>query len=543
LEFNQVEKHYRGRVKPDRRASLVKAPALARRRQPMSESVPQIYVVDDDVSVREAVGGLIRSAGLRVRTFASAQEMLASLRMELPSCLVLDIQLPDINGFELQQELATKDIQIPIIFLTGHGDIPMSVRAIKAGAVEFLTKPFDDEYLLEAIRSAIARDNKNEQSPGRIAKGYFEKLTGTVEASRAVPNQRETVISSHLNGSGKAVVAFGEIIGQSKAWRQIIRQIEMVAPTDATVLVLGETGTGKELIARELHRRSRRKGKPLVRVNCACIPKDLYESEFFGHARGAFTSAVKDRIGRFEAAAGGTLFLDEIGEIPLELQSKLLRVLQEKCYERVGEERTRRADVRIVAATNRDLKKEVAAGRFREDLYYRLNVFPMKVVPLRDRKEDIPLLATHFIEMSVKELGCPKPRLTRAGIETLQSYDWPGNIRELRNVIERAAIFAQGGALDFDLPVIGVDLTSFGSEDGVEVESEYLTDAEMRRRERENLFAVLQKTGWKIKGVDGAAELLGLKPTTLISRIEKMGLKRPALTDRDLQSHPFACPA
>jgi transcriptional regulator with GAF, ATPase, and Fis domain len=199
----------------------------------------------------------------------------------------------------------------------------------------------------------------------------------------------------------------------------------------------------------------------------------LYESEFFGHARGAFTSAVKDRIGRFEAAAGGTLFLDEIGEIPLELQSKLLRVLQEKCYERVGEERTRRADVRIVAATNRDLKKEVAAGRFREDLYYRLNVFPMKVAALRDRKEDIPLLATHFIEISVKELRCPKPRLTRAGIETLQSYDWPGNIRVLRNVIERAAaILAQGGALDFDLPVTWVDLTSFGSEDDDEVESD-----------------------------------------------------------------------
>jgi transcriptional regulator with GAF, ATPase, and Fis domain len=302
----------------------------------------------------------------------------------------------------------------------------------------------------------------------------------------------------------------------------------MVAPTDATVLVLGETGTGKELIARELHRRSRRKDKPLVRVNCASIPKELYESEFFGHARGSFTGAVKDRIGRFEAAAGGTLFLDEIGEIPLELQSKLLRVLQEKCYERVGEERTRCADVRIVAATNRDLKKEVAAGHFREDLYYRLNVFPVKVAALRDRKEDIPLLAAHFIDISVKELGCPRPRLTRAGIETLQNYDWPGNIRELRNVIERAAIFAQGGALDFDLPATGVDLNSFVLDDGDEVDPEYLTDAEMRRRERENLFAVLQKTGWKIKGVDGAAELLGLKPTTLISRIEKMGLKRPA---------------
>jgi DNA-binding NtrC family response regulator len=494
----------------------------------MSESVSQIYVVDDDVSVREAVGSLIRSAGLRVRTFASAQEMLASLRMELPSCLVLDIQLPDINGFELQQELATKDIQIPIIFLTGHGDIPMSVRAIKAGALEFLTKPFDDEYLLEAVRSAIARDNKDEGSPGTITKERFDECTATDGAPRTMPHQPEIVISSHLNGSGKAAAGFGEIIGQSRAWRQIIRQIEMVAPTDATVLVLGETGTGKELIARELHRRSRRKHKPLVRVNCASIPKELYESEFFGHARGAFTGAVKDRIGRFEAADGGTLFLDEIGEIPLELQGKLLRVLQEKCYERVGEEKTRCADVRIVAATNRDLKKEVAGGRFREDLYYRLNVFPIKVDPLRDRKEDVSLLATHFIDVAVKELGCPRPRLTRAGIETLQNYDWPGNIRELRNVIERAAIFAQGGALDFDLPVTRVDLTSYGLEDGNEVEPEYLTDAEMRRRERENLFAVLQKTGGKIKGVDGAAELLGIKPTTLISRIEKMGLKRPA---------------
>ena len=267
----------------------------------------------------------------------------------------------------------------------------------------------------------------------------------------------------------------------------------------------------------------------MVAVNCACIPKDLYESEFFGHAKGAFTSAVKDRVGRFEAAAGGTLFLDEIGEIPLELQSKLLRVLQEKCYERVGEERTRRADVRIVAATNLDLKKEVKAGRFREDLYYRLNVFPMRLAPLRDRREDIPLLATHFVELSLRELGCPRPRLTRAGIETLQGYDWPGNIRELRSVIERAVIFARGGALEFDLPMIDSlsDATSAAPRLGNRADSEYLTDSEMQRLERENLFAVLEKTAWKIKGIDGAAELLGVKPTTLISRIGKMGLKRP----------------
>jgi DNA-binding NtrC family response regulator len=496
----------------------------------MSESVSEVYVLDDDVSVRESVESLIRSVGLKVRTFASAQEFLAGLRKERPSCLVLDIQLPDINGFELQQELATKDIQIPIIFLTGHGDIPMSVRAIKAGALEFLTKPFDGEYLLEAIRDAIARRSKVGQSQGSIALDSCQDDTGTHLTTRGIPHQAEIVLSPCLNGNGKPVGTSGEIIGQSIALRQIITQIEMVAPTDANVLILGETGTGKGLIARELHRRSRRKDKPLVRVNCACIPKELYESEFFGHARGAFTGAFKDRVGRFEAAAGGTLFLDEIGEIPLELQSKLLRVLQEKCYERVGEERTRRADVRIVAATNRDLKQEVAAGRFREDLYYRLNVFPMKLAPLRERREDIPLLATHFVELSVRELQCPRPRLTRAGIETLQGYDWPGNLRELRNVIERAVIFARGGALDFDLPAFDSSPgpTPTAPRLGDRADLEYLTDSEMQRLERENLFAVLEKTGWKIKGLDGAAEFLGVKPATLISRIGKMGLKRPS---------------
>jgi DNA-binding NtrC family response regulator len=494
------------------------------------ETVPEVFVVDDDVSVREALSSLIRSAGLTVKTFASASESLRGLEKEQPGCLILDIQLPDINGFELQQRLATDHIQIPIIFLTGHGDIPMSVRAIKAGAVEFLTKPFDDEYLLETIRTAIARGSKREGFGGSASEPSDTTDYQTSTISRTVPDQAEIVMSS-LRKPGRTANADGEIIGQSPVWRQIMKQIEVVAPTDATVLILGETGTGKELIARELHRRGRRKDKPLVRVNCASIPKELYESEFFGHARGAFTSAIRDRVGRFEAAAGGTLFLDEIGEIPLELQSKLLRVLQEKCYERVGEDKTRRADVRIVVATNRDLKKEVAAGRFREDLYYRLNVFPINVAPLRERKEDIPLLAAHFVELAVKELECVRPRLTRAGIETLQNYDWPGNVRELRNVIERAAIFAQGGALEFDLPIAGSDPRPFEPVDPEGVEQEFLTEAEMRRRERENLFAVLRKTGWKIKGVDGAAELLGVKPTTLISRIEKMGLKRSLLQE------------
>ena len=325
--------------------------------------------------------------------------------------------------------------------------------------------------------------------------------------------------------------AFGDLVGQSAALRQIVSQIDLVAPTDASVLILGETGTGKELVAHEIHRRSKRKEKALVRVNCASIPKELYESEFFGHAKGAFTGAIKDRAGRFEAAEGGTLFLDEIGEVPLDLQGKLLRALQEKRYERVGEDRTRFADVRIVAATNRDLKKEVAAGRFREDLYYRLNVFPIQVVPLRERKEDVAQLAQHFIKLSAKELGCPKPRLTQAGMVQLQSYDWPGNIRELRNVLERAVILAGGGALEFDLPTGSAALPTAPTSKAVDAVSpgrEFFTESEMQQRDRDNILAVLRKSGWKIKGADGAAELLGVKPTTLLSRMKKMGLKRGA---------------
>jgi transcriptional regulator with GAF, ATPase, and Fis domain len=332
-----------------------------------------------------------------------------------------------------------------------------------------------------------------------------------------------------IEGSGQPVLPSGALIGDSSALRQTLSQMDMVAPTDAPVLLLGETGTGKELIAQDIHRRSRRKSGPLIRVNCASVPKELFESEFFGHVKGAFTGAIRDRIGRFEAAEGGTLFLDEIREIPLELQSKLLRVLQEQSYERVGEERTRYTNVRIVAATNRDLMAEVAANRFREDLYYRLNVFPLKVAPLRERKDDIPLLAAYFVSICERELGCAKATLTEAGIDALQNYDWPGNIRELRNVIGRAVILAQGGTLEFDLPFNQsppVQLCS-SFQVGKEDEPEFLTEPELRLRERENLLFVLHKTDWKIKGVNGAAELLGVKASTLVSRVAKMGLRRP----------------
>jgi len=320
--------------------------------------------------------------------------------------------------------------------------------------------------------------------------------------------------------------AFGDLIGQSAALKQINSQIDLVAPTEASVLILGETGTGKELVAHEIHRRSNRKNGPLIRVNCASVPRDLFESEFFGHSKGAFTGAVKDRSGRFETAEGGTLFLDEVGEIPLEMQGKLLRVLQEKKYERIGEDHTRNANVRIIGATNRDLIKEVAGGRFREDLYYRLHVFPIQVIPLRQRKDDIPLLAQHFIDISVRELRCPPPRLTKAACSRLQAYHWPGNVRELRNVIERAVILAQGGPLNFDLPISDsspaqTQLVSIPPKGDPSV---YYTETEMHQKERENLLAILKATNGKVKGKKGAAELLGVHPATFFSRMKKMDI-------------------
>jgi DNA-binding NtrC family response regulator len=473
----------------------------------MNEKESLVCIIDDDWSILESLGDLLTSVGQNVKTFSSAQEFLTNAPLETPSCLVLDVQMPGMSGLDLQRELGHSDSHIPIIFMTGYGDIPQSVRAMKAGAIEFLTKPFRDEELLKAINQAIERGAEIERPKNEAAREY-----------------------SFPKDKLRSETSFSDIVGKSTALRQVLREVDLVAPSDASVLILGETGTGKELIAGAIHQRSRRSDKPLVRVNCTSIPKELFESEFFGHAKGAFTGAIRDRAGRFEAANGGTLFLDEVGEIPLELQAKLLRVLQEKSYERVGEDRTRRANVRIVAATNRDLQREVAAGRFRQDFYYRLNVLPLTVAPLRDRKEDIPLLATHFIDLSVKELGCARPLLTRLGVEILQKYNWPGNIRELRNVIERAAILAQGGPIAFDLPVNGasIDLAVLKQTSNEREEAKFLTEAEIRRRECENIFVVLQRTGWKIKGADGAARLLGVKPTTLISRIKRMGLVRPA---------------
>jgi transcriptional regulator with GAF, ATPase, and Fis domain len=324
-------------------------------------------------------------------------------------------------------------------------------------------------------------------------------------------------------------MAFGDIVGESPALRKVLQQIEIVAPTEASVLILGETGTGKELLARAIHERSMRRERPLVKVNCSAIPRELFESEFFGHVKGAFTGALRDRLGRFQMADGGTLFLDEIGEIPLELQSKLLRVLQEGQFERIGEDRTRQVDVRIIAATNRNLQQEIEAGRFRQDLYFRLSVFPITVPPLRERNEDIPMLAHHFIERACARLNCPPARITPEQMEQLQSYHWPGNVRELQNVIERAAILAQGGLLQFDHalpPNLGEAIPAPTPQKKLSAPSGVIREENWKEQERENILAALEQTRWKISGTSGAALLLGVKPSTLAYRMKVLDIRK-----------------
>jgi PAS domain S-box-containing protein len=322
---------------------------------------------------------------------------------------------------------------------------------------------------------------------------------------------------------------YGTIIGQSLSIKSVISQIELVAPTKSSVLIQGESGTGKELVAREIHKNSDRKAHAFIRVNCAAIPKELYESEFFGHVKGAYTGAVKDRVGRFEAADGGTIFLDEVGEIPLSLQTKLLRVLQEGEYERLGEERTRKVDVRVIAATNKKLREEVKNKAFRDDLFYRLNVFPIHVSPLKDRIDDIPSLASHFIEKLSKEMNFPKPQLTKANVLDLQAYDWPGNVRELENAIERAMILSRSKKLNFKTLLEGekVPIVPDRQDSSNLYVDGILSADDLYELERDNMIRALKHCNWKIYTDSGAAKLLGIKPTTLIERMKRMKIQKP----------------
>jgi PAS domain S-box-containing protein len=380
----------------------------------------------------------------------------------------------------------------------------------------------EESYELEHVRKDGQRHWVLVRAlPYRNTRG---EIVGTIGLLACI-KERKTLeleneyLQEELRGNYRA------ILGDSPALKKVLAQIEMVAPTNAGVLILGESGTGKELVARAIHDRSPRKEASLVRVNCASVPRELFESEFFGHVRGAFTGAVRDRVGRFELAHGGTLFLDEMGEVPLELQSKLLRVLQEGQFEKVGEERTRTVDVRIIAATNRDLEAEVKAGRFRQDLYYRLSVFPIELPPLRDRSRDIPLLARHFLEQAARKLGRRPLRFTPAHEKELQAYDWPGNVRELQNVIERAVIRSRDGRLDLGLARAGHAAVPQPRQSSSVSPLPSASLSELKSQEKNLILDALSQTRGKIYGADGAAALLGMKPTTLSSRVHRMGLK------------------
>jgi transcriptional regulator with GAF, ATPase, and Fis domain len=395
--------------------------------------------------------------------------------------------------------------------IIGFSGKPLAVRGEVVGVLGVFTRtPFDVSMCqltgVLANHAAISIAN---------ARAFAE-----VERLQRITSAENDLLRAELSAQG----AFGDIIGTSSGIRAVTARIALVAPTPAAVLITGESGTGKELVAREIHRASDRAQGPQVRVNCAAIPAELFESEFFGHVKGSFTGATSDRQGRFAAADDGTLFLDEIGEIPLALQGKLLRVLQEGTFERVGEERTRHVDVRIVAATNRDLAVEVAAGRFRADLYYRLNVVPIQVPPLRERREDIAAIAHHLLAVLAGRFGRPVPQLSRADLQRLEAYAWPGNIRELSNVLERALITGRDGRLAIDLPA--APARPAVAKSAVSAPADLLTERDLIAIEKANLQLALTRAEGRIFGAGGAAELLGLKPTTLLSRLKRHGLRR-----------------
>lgn len=395
----------------------------------------------------------------------------------------------------------------------GFAGQPLIFRGKVLGVLAIFSQFILDDEFLNCLR--MIADHAATAIANASAFDAIERLKQKLEAENAYLRQELFDVAS-----------VGGIVGKSYHLQRVLNQVEMVAPTNATVLVSGESGVGKELVAREIHQRSIRKEQPLIKVNCASIPKDLFGSEFFGHTKGAFTGAVSLREGRFAAADGGTLFLDEIGEIPLDLQCKLLRVLQEGEFERIGDDKTMKVNVRIIAATNRNLEKEVAAGRFREDLFFRLNVFPIKLPPLRERKADIAPLADHFLKRCRKNMNRPQLKLTFGHIQLLESYDWPGNCRELQNIIERAAIVSQSGKLKLELPFSAQVEGKESKEPVGNSQNKILTEKEMLALQRKNTLKALQQCHWKVYGEDGAAELLGLKPTTLNTRIKKMNLQK-----------------
>jgi two-component system nitrogen regulation response regulator NtrX len=439
--------------------------------------VVRILIVDDEEGIRRSLGGILSDEGFDTASEADGDEAVATIERDGPPDLVLlDIAMPKRDGVEILGELRERWPELPVVMMSGHGTIETAVRTTRIGAFDFIEKPLSIDKLLLTIQHALEQ-SRLEHENRRL---------------------RRQALQAH------------EILGETEAIAKLKHQIEMAAPTHGWVLVTGENGTGKELVARQIHLQSRRSDRPFVEVNCAAIPEELIESELFGHEKGAFTGAASQKRGKFELAHGGTIFLDEIADMSLMTQAKVLRVLQESAFERVGGTEPIEVDVRVIAATNKSLEKEIAAGSFREDLYYRLNVIPFHVPSLRERSEDIPILARSFVEEFCSESGIQAKRITRGAMKRLRSHAWPGNVRELRNLMERLVIMTPGSTIDAEnLPeALGVDVAP----------ERAATLAIARRRfERAYLVEKLRENAWNISRT---AEAIGIARESLSRKIK-----------------------
>ena len=470
-----------------------------------------ILVVDDEDIVLESIDSFLdRETDYDVHTFLSAEEALCFIEGKEMDLVISDYLMPGMDGITFLTRVNEIMPDVPLVLLTGYADKENAIRAInEVGLFHYIEKPWENQELLIIIRNGLEK-----RDLCRKLKQKMEELRKALAEVESLKDrlQEENI---YLQEEIKVECNFEEIISCSKALDKVLKKVEQVTATEATVMILGETGTGKELVARAVHNISARAERPLVKVNCAALPYNLIESELFGHERGAFTGALTRKIGRFELADGGTIFLDEIGDLPLELQSKLLRVLQEGEFERLGNPNTIKVNVRVIAATNHDLEKDIEEGKFRQDLYYRLNVFPIKVPPLREHREDIPLLVKHFVQKYGARTGKKIETIPQKVMEALQAYPWPGNVRELENIVERAVIISPGNRLQ-----LGDWLQATGKPPGA---AGKLT---MEEVEKNHIIEVLELTDWRVSGQKGAAGILGLKPTTLEARMKKLGIER-----------------
>ncbi len=447
----------------------------------------RILIIDDEPSIRKVLSAHLQADGYEVETAADGGQGISKLQKSLFHAVVTDLKMPGIGGLEVLHWVRSQDPGLPVVIITAHGTVDSAVEAIKLGAHDYITKPFDRDEMKLILEKAVRTEQKRSQD--------FSGPDGRFD-----------------------------IIGRTPRMEQVFELIEKVADSPTTILVTGESGTGKELVARALHENSSRAKKPFISVNCGAIPETLFESELFGHEKGAFTGAVGSRPGRFELADGGTLFLDEVGELPVDMQVKLLRVLQERTFERVGGVRTIEVDVRLVASTNRELDQEVEAGTFRRDLFYRLNVIPIQVPPLRDRPEDIPLLVSHFLERFNERLGRKIESVTPSALEWLAQWKWPGNIRELENLMERLVLLCTGDQITIeDLPATGPGAGTILSDlDREELGLKEYVRAHTAKLERSRIQEVLETES---NNVTRAAKALGISRKSLQTKMKDYGLR------------------